>query len=64
MTILDQGWTEEQAKGLLDVLKLVGGTPDWNSEQLEKLHDLAHEKHPTRGARAQIEILAPSCTAK
>lgn len=62
MTILDQGWTEEQAKGLLDVLNLVGGTPDWNPEQLEKLHDcLAHEKDP--GARAQIEVLAPSCTA-
>jgi hypothetical protein len=27
MTLLDTGWTEEQAQGLLDSLKLGGGEP-------------------------------------
>jgi hypothetical protein len=29
MTLLDQDWTEEQAQGLLDGLKLDGGAPKW-----------------------------------
>jgi hypothetical protein len=59
MTILDQGWTEERVKGLLDVLNLVGGMPDWNPEHLEKLRDWcsAHEKNPTR-VEAQLEFIS------
>ena len=46
MTLLDTGWTEEQAKGLLDSLRLRGGLPDWDSNYLQKLRDWcsAHEK--------------------
>jgi uncharacterized membrane protein len=29
MALLDHGWTEEQAQGLLDGLKLTGSVPDW-----------------------------------
>ena len=29
MSLLDDGWTEVQAIGVLDVLKLKGGTPNW-----------------------------------
>ena len=37
MTILDHGWTEEQAQGLLDSLNLDGGTPKWKPEHLWRL---------------------------
>jgi hypothetical protein len=39
MTLFDNGWTEDQAKGLIDSLKLTGGVPDWKPEHLQKLHD-------------------------
>jgi len=39
MTFLDNGWTEEQAQGLLDKLKLTGGTPNWKPEHIQKLRD-------------------------
>lgn len=39
MTLLDNGWTEEQAKGLLDSLALRGGVPDWAPKYLQKLKD-------------------------
>lgn len=59
MTLLDQGWTEEQAKGLLDCLKLVGGTPDWKSQHLQKLRDwcLAHQKNHST-IESQLEFIA------
>ena len=46
MTILDNGWTEEQARGLLDSLMLNGSIPNWKPEHLQRLHDWcsAHEK--------------------
>ena len=34
-----RGWSEAQAQGLLDSLKLDGGTPNWKQEWLERLHD-------------------------
>jgi hypothetical protein len=39
MTFLDNGWTEEQAQGLLDKLNLTGGTPNWKPEHIQKLRD-------------------------
>jgi hypothetical protein len=39
MTLLDQDWTELQARGLLDALNLVGGTPNWKPEHLRRLRD-------------------------
>jgi hypothetical protein len=39
MTLFDQDWTEEQAQGLLDGLKLDGGTPKWKLEHLSRLRD-------------------------
>lgn len=37
MTLLDQGWTEQQAQGLLDSLDLNGGPPKWKPEHLWRL---------------------------
>jgi hypothetical protein len=39
MALLDDGWTEEQAMGLLDSLNLSGAVPHWKSEYLQKLYD-------------------------
>jgi Phage tail lysozyme len=39
MTLFDQGWTEEHAKGLLDSLGLNGDVPHWKPEHLKKLQD-------------------------
>lgn len=39
MSLLDEGWTEVQAIGVLDMLKLKGGIPNWKPEHLQKLHD-------------------------
>jgi hypothetical protein len=59
MTLLDNGWTDEQAKGLLDSLKLTGGVPDWKREHLQKLHDWcsAREKDP-KILEDQLEFIA------
>src|SRR5262245_6020658 len=48
MALLDNGWTEEQAKGLFDSLGLKGGVPDWKPEQLQKLREwcFTHESDP------------------
>ena len=39
MTLVDDGWTEKQAQGLLDSLRLTGVVPDWKPEHLQKLYD-------------------------
>ena len=59
MTLLDTGWTQEQAQGLLDSLKLNGGTPDWNPEHLQRLHDWcdAHSEDSTT-VGGQLEFIA------
>jgi Phage tail lysozyme len=59
MTLLDNGWTEEQAQGLLDSLKLNGGTPRWKPEHLQRLQDWcsAYDKDPTT-VEAQLEFVA------
>jgi hypothetical protein len=59
MTLLDTGWTEEQAQGLLDSLKLNGGMPAWKLEHLQRLHDwcMAHDKDSTT-VEAQLDFVA------
>ena len=59
MTILDNGWTEDQARGLLDSLMLKGSTPHWKLEHLQRLHDWcsSHEKDSTT-IEAQLEFVA------
>ena len=37
MALLDNGWTDEQAQGLLHSLNLDGGTPKWKREHLQRL---------------------------
>jgi hypothetical protein len=59
MTLLDEGWTEEQAIGLLDQLKLLGAVPNWKPKHLQRLYDWcsAHEKnHKT--IDGQLEFVA------
>lgn len=59
MGLLDDGWTEEQAKGLLDLLGLKGGVPDWKPEHLQKLREWcsAHERDPNT-IEGQLEFVA------
>jgi hypothetical protein len=59
VALLDNGWTEEQARGLLDSLKLDGGIPDWGPSYLQKLRDWcsAHEKDWTT-IDGQLEFVA------
>ena len=59
MTILDNGWTEDQARGLLDSLMLNGSTPHWKLEHLQRLHYWcsSHEKDLTT-IEAQLEFVA------
>ena len=57
MTLLDNGWTEEQAKGLLS-LKLVRAIPNWKPD-LQGLYDWcsAHQRdHKT--IDGQLEFIA------
>ena len=39
MALLDQGWTEEQAQGLLDALKVSNSVPNWKPAYLQTLCD-------------------------
>jgi Phage tail lysozyme len=59
MTLLDNGWTEEQAKALIDCLKLTGGVPDWKPEHIQKLYDWckSQEKDP-KTIEGQLEFVA------
>ena len=59
MILLDTGWTEEQARGLVDSLKLGGGEPDWKPESLQRLHDWcrAHDTDWTT-VEAQLDFIA------
>ena len=59
MTLFDQGWTEEHAKGLLDSLRLTGGVPQWKPEQLQKLQDwcLDHGRDH-KSIEGQLEFVA------
>lgn len=59
MTLLDKGWTQEQAKGLLDSLNLNGGIPDWEPQYLQKLKDWCsgHEKDWSK-IESQLDFVA------
>lgn len=59
MALLDNGWTAEQAKGLLESLNLQGGIPDWEPRYLQKLKDWcsAHDKDWTE-IEGQLEFVA------
>jgi hypothetical protein len=59
MTLLDTGWTEEQARGLLDSLKLKSGLPEWKPEHLQRLRDWCstHKKNASL-TEAQLEFVA------
>ncbi len=59
MVLVDDGWTEEQAAGLLESLKLNGGIPDWNSKYLQRLRDwcFVHGKEWTT-LDGQLEFVA------
>src|SRR6476646_10648363 len=59
MAIVDNCWTEEQAQGLFDSLKLSGSVPNWKPEHLKRLHDwcAAHGKDQ-RTIECQFEFIA------
>jgi hypothetical protein len=59
VAVFDYGWTEEQAKGLLDSLNLTGGEPNWKPEHLQKLREWcsAHEKD-YRSVEGQLDFVA------
>ena len=59
MTLLDQDWTEEQAQGVLDSMKLEGGTPRWKLEHLRRLNDWcsANDKDPAT-VDSQLDFIA------
>jgi hypothetical protein len=59
MTLVDFGWTGEQAQGLLDSLRLSDSAPHWKPEHLKRLYDWcsAHGKdHKT--IEGQLEFIA------
>jgi hypothetical protein len=59
MTLLDTGWTEEQAQGVLDSLKLNGGMPDWKPEHLQRLRDWSSTRQKDASTiEAQLEFIA------
>jgi hypothetical protein len=56
---LDDGWTEEQAKGLLDSFKLVGAVPNWKAEHLLKLyHWCVDHQTDQKTIEGQLEFIA------
>lgn len=59
MTLLDNGWTDEQTQGLLHSLNLDGGTPKWKREHLQRFRSWcsAQEKDPT-SLDGQVEFVA------
>jgi len=59
MTLLDNGWTEEQAQGLIESLNLDGGTPKWKWEHLQRLRSWckAHDKDSAT-VEGQLEFIA------
>jgi hypothetical protein len=59
MTLFDNGWTEDQAKGLIDSLKLTGGVPDWKPEPIQKLHDWCKaQDKDAQTIEGQLEFVA------
>jgi len=59
VAVFDYGWTEEQAKGLLDSLNLTGGEPNWKPEHLQKLREWCsvHDKD-CETVEGQLDFIA------
>ena len=59
MSLPDNGWTEQQAQGLLESLNFDGGTPKWKREHLQRLRSWcsAHGKDPAT-IDGQLEFVA------
>jgi hypothetical protein len=56
---LEEGWTEEQAQGLLDGLGLVGAVPNWKSEHLLRLYQwCASHGADHKTIEGQLEFVA------
>jgi len=59
MALLDDGWTEEQAQGLLDGLELSSSSPEWKPEHLQRLYDWCSDRRKNpKAAEAQLELVA------
>ena len=59
MTVLDNGWTDEQARGLLDSLELNGPCPNWKPEHVQRLHEFCSARglNP-KNVDSQLEFVA------
>ena len=56
---LEDGWTEEQARGLLESLDLVRAVPNWKAEHLMRLyHWCADHDRDHKTIEAQLEFVA------
>lgn len=59
MTLLDDGWSAEQAQALLDKLNLNEGIPDWKPEHLERFQKWCSvEDRDKNTIDSQIEFIA------
>lgn len=59
MTLLDEGWTAEQAQALLDRLMLNQGLPDWKPQYLKRFEDwCAAEGKDENAIDSQLEFVA------
>jgi hypothetical protein len=56
---LEDGWSEEQAQGLLDGLNLVGAVPNWKAEHLKRLyHWCTDHQMDHKTIEGQLEFIA------
>lgn len=59
MKLLDNGWTEEQASGLLDSLKLNDSSSNWKPEHVQRLHEYcAARGMDPKTSDSQLEFIA------
>jgi hypothetical protein len=59
MTLFDQGWSEEHAKGLLGSLQLTGGLPHWKPEHLQRLQQWCADRGKDyKAIDCQLEFVA------
>jgi hypothetical protein len=59
MELLDQGWTEEQAQGLLDALEVSHSVPNWKPAYLQTLYDWCGQRRKNpKTIEAQLDFIA------
>src|SRR5262245_44734746 len=59
MAMLDQGWTEEQAQGLLDALEVSHSVPNWKPAYLQTLYDWCGQRRKNpKTIEAQLDFIA------